>query len=265
MAHGGRGMEHYRPPGGGALTRGRMLRRVVVYSMKTRRKAWAGREDRTPLTARDKRLLRNYARALTRRTERGKVYGILTAKQVEVYLWIMDVRHNGATGECFPSYADIRFGVRCCNETVSEALQALEAAGMMFRIRRVERRVLGDAEGLNGIEEPLVRQTSNAYVFTRPELLHAPELLVCQRDHVPMNRAQPMNSAAKLKAEGLRSPSRPDNSGSQRETAPNPLPIQFLPSGRIILSPELVAALPNRIRFQSRERLSDEQDRKLSG
>lgn len=47
------------------------------------------------------------ARALSRRTEAGKHYGIVTGKFVAVLEALLWGFHNAATGRCFPSYEAI--------------------------------------------------------------------------------------------------------------------------------------------------------------
>ena len=96
---------------------------------------------------------------MTRRTERGKHYGQITAKQLEVFRALLWKFHNCVTGWCFPSYERIAEEAGCHRDTVHQAIAALEAVGLLtwdHRIRRKHHRVL---------------RTSNGYRFKVPSHL----------------------------------------------------------------------------------------------
>ena len=83
---------------------------------------------RTPATARPQRQGAGYdlARALMRRTEKGKAYGPITAKALAVLEALLWSFHNARSGLCFPSYETIAERAGCARSTVAEALKALE-------------------------------------------------------------------------------------------------------------------------------------------
>ena len=60
-----------------------------------------------PLDRNAKARIMVLARALTHRTEKGKHYGVLTAKFVRVLEALLWGFHNAATGRCFPIYERI--------------------------------------------------------------------------------------------------------------------------------------------------------------
>jgi hypothetical protein len=51
------------------------------------------------------------ARALMRRTEKGKAYGAVTANALAVLAALLWGFHNAASGRCFPSYETIADGL----------------------------------------------------------------------------------------------------------------------------------------------------------
>ena len=111
-----------------------------------------------------------FARALMRRTEKGRAYGQVTAKALAVLEALLWGFHNARSGFCFPSYATIADRAGCARSTVAEALRALEAAGVLSwvnRIKRVRERC-ADLFGQMGTRIRVLR-TSNAYHFTDPK------------------------------------------------------------------------------------------------
>jgi hypothetical protein len=106
---------------------------------------------------------------LSRRTEKGKAYGEITAKAVAVLEALLWAFHNARRGLCFPSYEKIAKAAGCARSTVAEAIKALEDAGIMTwvqRIKRVRERC-SDLLGDHGWRWRVLR-TSNAYAFTDP-------------------------------------------------------------------------------------------------
>ena len=67
-----------------------------------------------PLDRNAKARIMTLARALLRRTEKGKAYGAITAKALAVLEALLWGFHNARSGLCFPSYATIaaRAGLR---------------------------------------------------------------------------------------------------------------------------------------------------------
>src|ERR1700677_4663345 len=79
------------------------------------------------------------ARALSRRTEKGKHYGIITAKALDILKALLWDFHNARSGLCFPSYESIAEKAGCARSTVAEAIKALEDAGVLTWVHRIER------------------------------------------------------------------------------------------------------------------------------
>jgi hypothetical protein len=111
----------------------------------------------------------HWARCLSRRTEKGKAYGEITAKALAVLEALLWAFHNAKSGLCFPSYETIAEAARCARSTVAEAIRALEDAGILSWVQRVKRvrEVCPDLLGDNGWRWRVLR-TSNSYVFKDP-------------------------------------------------------------------------------------------------
>jgi Helix-turn-helix domain len=110
----------------------------------------------------------HWARCLSRRTEKGRAYGVVTAKALAVLEALLWAFHNAKSGLCFPSYETIAEAAHCARSTVAEAIRALEDAGIMSWVHRLKR-VRVACQGLFGDETRTVPQrTSNAYHFTDP-------------------------------------------------------------------------------------------------
>ena len=109
------------------------------------------------------------ARALMRRTERGKHYGAITAKALAVLEALLWTFHNAQGGLCFPSYERIAEKAGCARSTVAEAIKALEDAGILSWVNRITR--IRDRErdlfGQWATRWRVIR-TSNAYLFHDP-------------------------------------------------------------------------------------------------
>jgi Helix-turn-helix domain len=111
----------------------------------------------------------HWARCLSRRTEKGRAYGVITAKALAVLEALLWAFHNAQSGLCFPSYEAIAEAAGCARSTVAEAIRALEDAGVLSwvqRIKRVRERC-SDLLGDKGWRWRVLR-TSNAYNFRDP-------------------------------------------------------------------------------------------------
>jgi hypothetical protein len=110
------------------------------------------------------------ARALSRRTAKGKHYGVITAKAVDVLEALLWGFHNAGSGLCFPSYERIAERARCARSMVGEAIKMLEAAGLLTWVNRIVR-VRERCEDLFGHwgSRIRVKRTSNAYQFIDPK------------------------------------------------------------------------------------------------
>jgi len=111
-----------------------------------------------------------FARALMRRTEPGKHYGAITAKALAVLEALLWGFHNARSGLCFPSYETIAAKAGCARSTVAEAIKALEDAGVLTWVNRIERirEVSRDLFG-HLIPRWRVIRISNAYSFVDPQ------------------------------------------------------------------------------------------------
>lgn len=109
------------------------------------------------------------ARALLRRTEPGKHYGVVTAKALAVLEALLWRFHNARGGLCFPSYERVADAAGCARSTVAVAIKALEDAGVLSWVNRITR--IRDRElDLFGhwVTRWRVIRTSNAYRFRDP-------------------------------------------------------------------------------------------------
>ena len=119
------------------------------------------------------------ARCLTRRTEKGKHYGQLTAKFIDVLEALLWHFHNAKSGLCFPSYERIAEAAGAARSTVAEAIKALEDAGILSWVNRLKRVSGAAGRDLFGhrIRKTRVLRTSNGYVFIDPQPSKRPESL----------------------------------------------------------------------------------------
>jgi hypothetical protein len=81
----------------------------------------------------------HWARCLSRRTEKGRAYGEITAKALAVLEALLWAFHNACSGVCFPSYEKIAEAAHCARSTVAEAIKALEDAGVLTWVHRIKR------------------------------------------------------------------------------------------------------------------------------
>ena len=78
--------------------------------LRRRRTKVFGEGRLTPLDREAKIRLMTKARALSRRTEKGKHYGVITAKAFDVLQALLFTFHNTKSGKCFPGYERIADG-----------------------------------------------------------------------------------------------------------------------------------------------------------
>ena len=81
----------------------------------------------------------HWARCLSRRTEKGRAYGVVTAKALAVLEALLWAFHNAGSGLCFPSYERIAEAAHCARSTVAEAIKALERRGVLSWVHRIKR------------------------------------------------------------------------------------------------------------------------------
>jgi hypothetical protein len=123
-----------------------------------------------PLDRNAKARIKVFARALSHRTEKGKHYGVITAKFLAVLDALLWGFHNCGTGRCFPSYEAIAERADCTRSTVYEAIHALERAGILTWVNRIARiREWGPDLFGRAQNRWRVIRTSNAYAFIDPK------------------------------------------------------------------------------------------------
>ena len=110
------------------------------------------------------------ARALLRRTEKGRAYGAISAKAYAVLEALLWGFHNARSGLCFPSYEKIADRAGCARSTVAEAIKALEDCGLLSWVNRIVRvrERCPDLFGNMGSRTRVIR-TSNGYAFNDPK------------------------------------------------------------------------------------------------
>jgi len=140
-----------------------------------------------PMDRNSKARIMHLARCISRRTEKGKAYGALTAKALAVLQALLWGFHNAKTGLCFPSYERIAEAAGSARSTVAEAIKALEDAGILSWVNRIKR-VAEASRDLFGrrIRKTRVLRTSNGYVFIDPQPPKRPESLGdCSKSDFP--------------------------------------------------------------------------------
>jgi len=143
-----------------------------------RREKLFGEGRPRPLDRNAKARIMHLARCLSRRTEKGKAYGIVTAKALSVLEALLWVFHNARSGLCFPSYERIAEAAGCARSTVAEAIKALEDAGVLTWVNRLKRvaEATIDLFGHRTRKTRVIR-TSNGYHFIDPQPPKNPESL----------------------------------------------------------------------------------------
>jgi Helix-turn-helix domain len=125
---------------------------------------------------RSRRLGRRPRRLLSRRTEKGRHYGIISAKFLAVLNALLWGFHNAVTGRCFPSYERIAERAHCARSTVYEAIHALERAGVLSWVNRIVRvREWGPDLFGRAQNRWRVIRTSNQYTFVDPKPAAPPQ------------------------------------------------------------------------------------------
>jgi hypothetical protein len=143
----------------------------TAYRMPTarRREKVFGSGRTRALDRNAKARITHLARCLMHRTEKGRAYGQITAKAFAVLQALLWSFHNAKSGLCFPSYERIAEAADCARSTVYEAINALEAAGLLTwanRLKRI-REAIGGLPGIGATRSRVVR-TSNGYRFEDP-------------------------------------------------------------------------------------------------
>ena len=144
--------------------------RSIPNHLRRRREKVFGDGRPQPLDREAKLRIMTRARALKQRTEKGKHYGQLTAKCLDVLEALLWSFHNARSGLCFPSLEKIAEKAKFARSTVTEAIKALEDAGILSWVNRIVR-VKDSALDLFGhwANRWRVLRTSNAYQFADPK------------------------------------------------------------------------------------------------
>jgi len=162
----------------------------TAHILKRRREKLFGEGRLLPLDRNAKARITVFARALTRRTEEGKHYGVLTAKFLAVLHALLWGFHNCQSGRCFPSYEGIAERADCTRSTVYEAINALERAGILTWVNRIVRiREWGPDLFGRAQNRWRVIRTSNAYTFVDPQPQARPP--VFSKSEFPTGTADP--------------------------------------------------------------------------
>jgi Helix-turn-helix domain len=129
----------------------------------------------TPLDRNAKVRIMTLARALSPRTEKGRHYGVISAKSLAVLNALLWGFHNAQSGRCFPSYETIAEKADCARSTVYEAIHALERASILTWVNRIARiREWGPDLFGRARNRWRVIRTSNAYTFVDPQVSTRP-------------------------------------------------------------------------------------------
>jgi DNA-binding transcriptional ArsR family regulator len=143
--------------------------RTIPNHLRRRREKVFGDGRPQPLDREAKLRIMTRARALKQRTEKGKHYGLLTAKCLDVLEALLWSFHNARSGLCFPSLEKIAEKAKVARSTVSVAIKALEDAGLLSWVNRIVR-VKDSALDLFGhwVNRWRILRTSNGYQFADP-------------------------------------------------------------------------------------------------
>ena len=187
------------------------LAQAIPHHLRPRREKVFGDGRPRPLDRNAKARIMTRARALTHRTEKGKHYGQLTAKYLDVLEALLWGFHNARTGLCFPSLERIAERAKCARSTVAEAIKALEDAGLLSWVNRIVRvrERCADLFGQMGTRWRIIR-TSNGYQFRDPQPAAKPVSLVfSSKSEFPSGTS--IQDSSSLTASPCPGPLDPDN------------------------------------------------------
>ena len=152
--------------------------REIPNHLRPRREKPFGDGRPRPMDGNAKARIMARARALSHKTEKGKHYGLITAKYLKVLEVLLWKFHNARSGLCFPSYESIAAAAKCTQSTVGEAIKALEDAGLLTWVNRIARirESFRDLFGHRGNRTRVIR-TSNGYAFIDRKIEKTPDCL----------------------------------------------------------------------------------------
>ena len=145
------------------------LSKALPAHLRARREKVFGDGRPRPLDRNAKVRIMARGRALSHKTEKGKHYGPITAKALDVLEALLWGFHNARSGLCFPSYEAIAEKARCARSTVGEHIKTLEDAGLLTWVNRLVR-IRERCEDLFGHwgTRSRVKRTSNGYQLIDP-------------------------------------------------------------------------------------------------
>jgi len=127
---------------------------MPVSRRNRRRPISHGPANAAPMDREAKHRVDQYVAFYNRRNKQPRQHvGPITRTFQDVLIALLWKFHNARSGLCIPSYDRIAAAAGCCRDTVSEALKALETAGLLSWVRRT--RTVGAS----------VMRTSNSYRF----------------------------------------------------------------------------------------------------
>ncbi len=128
---------------------------------------WQDVDIAMPMDRNAKARLLVQAKALEARTRAaGRQNGSVSRIGLMVLHCLLHQFH-GRSGRCFPSYDAIMRATGLCRQSVRNALFRLERVGLVYIMRRLERRVVSRMNAWTGEWQSIATtvQTSNAYAF----------------------------------------------------------------------------------------------------
>lgn len=169
----------------------------------------------TPLDRNQRARLLFLAERLERATKTaGKRNGVLGYVGLAVLRCLLLRFHNGTTGLCCPSYDTLQAATGLCRQSIANALQRLEAVGILSVVRRLAR------VAIDGVVR--CQQGTNIYRFTlRPGRfipLPMPSARKAPRPTAPMHRGTIGELANAIVARESTA------QGESTNTHPSPLP-----------------------------------------
>jgi len=126
-------------------------------------------QHRTKLDRNQVAKLLRVAEDLERRTKaKGRFNGVISKAGLDVLRALLCHFYNHKNGgQCDPSFDALQRVTGYCRQTIADALERLEATGLVQRVRRLIRVMITTRCPVTGnpVQCPATQQTSNAYLF----------------------------------------------------------------------------------------------------